>query len=57
MRFSVKCEYYTKNVSYPVKTTYFVELPKWNTTEAKNQIKSKLPSIVTKVVITDHKEM
>jgi len=56
MRFSVKCEYYTKQFTYPVKTTYFVDLPKWNMTEAKNQIKSRLPNIVTKVVITEHKE-
>ena len=57
MKFNVKCEYYTKNYSYPVRTTYFVELPKWNMTEARNQIKCKLGNLVTKVVITEHKEI
>ena len=57
MRFSIKCEYYTKTSSFPIRTTYFVELPKWNMTEARNQLKSKLPSIVTKVVIIEHKEV
>ena len=57
MQFSVKCEYYTKQFSSPMRATYFVTLPKWNMTEAKNQIKSRLPAFVTKVVIIEHKEM
>ena len=57
-KFRVICEYYTEYSKVPSRTTWMVDLPKWNATEAKKIIKgNQKSSHITKVTIIEYKEI
>ena len=56
MRYSVSVAYYTSNSQYPIRASYFVDLPSWNATMAKEQLK-KMIRVATKIEILDHKPL
>ena len=55
MIFRVQYEYLVKNSKVPVLASRAVDLPKWNMTEAKNQLLSIHGSNVVKLRIIGHK--
>ena len=55
MLFRVQYEYLIKNATVPVLASRAVDLPKWNATEAKNQLLKIHSSNGVKLRITGHK--
>ena len=55
MTFTVQYEYFTKNCNVPIRCSRFIDLPKWNMTEAKNKLQSVHGSNVVKIRIIGHK--